>query len=105
MVFLFGMRWILLCRDRGFVCKFDAMTLCDAVDTSNSYCSHGFYVLDHLAADGAGLAGGEVAVVALLQVDANLGSGLLLEQLHRLTRFGDIVLLLRFFISVQLLQI
>ena len=28
--------------------------------------------LDHLAADGAGLAGSEVAVVALLQVDANL---------------------------------
>ena len=28
--------------------------------------------LDHLAADGAGLAGSEVAVIALLQVDADL---------------------------------
>ena len=30
------------------------------------------HLLDHLAADGAGLAGGQVAVVALLQVDAHL---------------------------------
>ena len=33
------------------------------------------HLLDHLAADGAGLAGSEVAVVALLQVDADFGSG------------------------------
>ena len=30
------------------------------------------HLLDHLAADGAGLAGGQVAVVAVLQVDAHL---------------------------------
>ena len=30
------------------------------------------HLLDHLAADGAGLAGSEMAVVALLQVDADL---------------------------------
>ena len=30
------------------------------------------HLLHHLAADGTGLAGGEVAVVALLQVDAHL---------------------------------
>ena len=29
------------------------------------------HLLDHLAADGAGLAGGQVAVIALLQVDAD----------------------------------
>ncbi len=29
------------------------------------------HLLDHLAADGAGLAGGQVTVVAVLQVDAN----------------------------------
>ena len=34
--------------------------------------SYGIHLLDHLAADGAGLAGGQVAVVAFLQVDANL---------------------------------
>lgn len=30
------------------------------------------HLLDHLAADGAGLTGGQIAVVAVLQVDANL---------------------------------
>ena len=30
------------------------------------------HLLDHLAADGAGLTGGQVAVVTLLQVDADL---------------------------------
>ena len=30
------------------------------------------HLLDHLAADRAGLTGGQVAVVAFLQVDANL---------------------------------
>ena len=30
------------------------------------------HLLDHLAADGAGLTGGQVAVVAFLQVDADL---------------------------------
>ena len=33
--------------------------------------SYGIHLLDHLAADGAGFAGGQVAVVALLQVDAH----------------------------------
>jgi len=31
------------------------------------------HLLDHLAADGAGLAAGQVAVVTLLQVDTDLG--------------------------------
>ena len=30
------------------------------------------HFLDHLAADGAGFAGGQVAVVAVLQIDADL---------------------------------
>ena len=30
------------------------------------------HLLDHLSADGTGLAGGQIAVVALLEVDANL---------------------------------
>ena len=33
--------------------------------------SYGTHLLDHLAADGTGLAGGQVAVVALLEVDAD----------------------------------
>ena len=36
------------------------------------HASYGPNLLDHLAADGAGLAGGQVAVVALLEVDADL---------------------------------
>ena len=32
----------------------------------------GFLILDHLAADGAGLTGGQVTVVAVGQVDADL---------------------------------
>ena len=34
--------------------------------------SYGTLVLDHLAADRAGLAAGQVAVIAVLQVDAHL---------------------------------
>ena len=34
--------------------------------------SYGTHLLDHLAADGAGFAGGQVAVVAVLEVDADL---------------------------------
>ena len=37
--------------------------------------SYGTHLLDHLAADGAGLAGGQVAVVAVLEVDADLIGG------------------------------
>lgn len=36
------------------------------------YGSCGQHFLDHLAADGAGFPGGQVTVVAFLQVDANL---------------------------------
>lgn len=34
--------------------------------------SYGTHLLDHLAAHGTGLAAGQVAVVALLQIDAHL---------------------------------
>lgn len=36
------------------------------------YCSYWTYMFDHLAADRTGLAAGQVAVVALLQIDAHL---------------------------------
>ena len=48
------------------------MPLHDPVFSRKSRSSYGAHVLDHLAADGAGLAGGQVAVIALLEVDANL---------------------------------
>ena len=37
------------------------------------------HLLDHLAANGTGLTAGQIAIVALLQVDANLLGGLHLE--------------------------
>lgn len=43
-----------------------------AVCPPKAHGSYGTHLLDHLAADGTGLAGGQVAVVALLEVDANL---------------------------------
>ena len=48
------------------------MPLHDPVISCKSRSSYGAHVLDHLAADGAGFAGGQVAVVAVLQVDADL---------------------------------
>ena len=48
------------------------------------------HLLDHLAADGACLAGGQVTVVTVGQVDADLGCSLHLELVHSLTSLGDI---------------
>ena len=47
------------------------MPLHDPVISCKSRSSYGAYVLDHLTADGAGFAGGQVAVVAVLEVDAD----------------------------------
>ena len=47
------------------------------------------HLLDHLSADGTGLAGGQIAVVALLEIDAHLGGGLHLKAVKRVTRLGD----------------
>ena len=49
----------------------------DVPDLPKCLLLHAFFVgldhlFDHLAADGTGLARGEIAVVALLEVDANL---------------------------------
>ena len=51
--------------------------------------SYGPNLLDHLAADGAGFAGGQVAVVALLQIHADLIGGLHFELVHGLLGLGD----------------
>ena len=55
-----------------YVPNFDLMPDCSAVCTGIVRSSYGTHLLDHLAADGAGLAAGQVAVVALLEVDADL---------------------------------
>lgn len=43
----------------------------DPVISCKSRGSYGAHVLDHLAADGASLTGGQVAIVAILQIDPN----------------------------------
>ena len=54
------------------------------------------HLLDHLAPDGACLAGGQVTVVAVGQVDTDFGSCLHLEAVHSLTglRNVDLVVIL-----------
>ena len=52
--------------------------------------SYGPNLLDHLAADGAGFAGSQVAIVAVGQVNANFLSSLHLELVHCLAGLGDI---------------
>ena len=52
--------------------------------------SYGTRILDHLAADGAGFAGGQVTVVAVGQVDAHFLCSLHLELVHGFLSLGNI---------------
>ena len=56
----------------GNVLHFHHMSCGYPTSSLKSHTSYGPHLLDHLAADGAGFAGGQVAVVAVLQVDADL---------------------------------
>ena len=58
--------------DCCYVSYLNFMPQCCSVSPFETHRSHGHHLLDHLAADGTGLAGGQVAVVALLEVDADL---------------------------------
>ena len=58
------------------------------------YCSYWTYMFNHLAADRASLAGGQIAVVALLEVDADLAGGFHLELVHSGLGSGMLSLLL-----------
>ena len=71
----------------------DLVALCYAVRSMECKGSYGTILFDHLAADGASLTGGQVAVVAVGQVDANLLSCLHLELVHCLTSLGNIDLI------------
>ena len=64
--------------DAGSILDGDLVALCDAVCSMECKESYG----DHLAADGAGFAGGQVAVVAVLQIYADLLRSLHFELLH-----------------------
>ena len=56
----------------------------DTVGSLKNFSSFGYFVFDHLAADAAGLTCGQVAIVALLKVYANLVGGFHLELLKSL---------------------
>ena len=62
----------LLCADVCCVLDSDLVALGYAVCTLECKGAYGPVIFDHLAADGAGLTGGQVAVVTVLQVDTNL---------------------------------
>ena len=55
--------------------------------------SYGPHLLDHLAADGAGFAGGQVTVVTVGQVHANLAGSLHLKLVHRFPSLGNVDLI------------
>ena len=61
-----------LYTDPSYVPHLDRVPHCGSIFPDESRGSYGAHVLDHLATDGAGFTGGEVAIVAVLQVDANL---------------------------------
>ena len=50
------------------------------------------HLLDHLAADGTGFAGGQVTVITLLQINADFAGGFHLELVHGLAGFGNVQL-------------
>ena len=66
------------------------MTLSDSIFSFTGYSLLGTHLLDHLAADGAGFAGGQVAVVALLQVHADFAGRLHLKLVHSLPSLGNV---------------
>ena len=54
------------------VCMLHFVAIGRSIRSHKTHRSYGTLVLDHLAADRAGLAAGQVAVIAVLQVDAHL---------------------------------
>ena len=73
-----------------YVPDFVAITLFYATFSDKKFSPFGRPVLDHLAADGAGLAGSQVTVVAVGQVDTNFLRCLHLELVHGLASLRNI---------------
>ena len=74
-----------LYTNRHYVPYCLGMAHCNTVMAIKLHSSYGTILFDHLAADGAGFAGSQVAVVAVGQVNADLLSGKCLETVHGLT--------------------
>ena len=69
------------------------MSCSSPVFTGIVHSSYGTHLLDHLAADGAGFAGGQVTVVTVGQVHANLAGSLHLKLVHRFPSLGNVDLI------------
>lgn len=80
--------------DACYVSHFDHVSQLRPIRPHKAHGSYGAIVLDHLAAHGAGLAAGQVTVVAVLQVHADLRGGLHLELIHSALASGTFSLLL-----------
>ena len=83
----------LLCADVCCVLDSDLVALGYAVCTLECKGAYGPVIFDHLAADRAGFPGGQVAVVAVGQVDTNLLGSLHLETVHSFAGLGNIDLI------------
>ena len=70
--------------DRNYVLHCLYISCGNTALTLEKSASLGIYVLDHLDADGAGFAGGQVAVVALLKIYTDFLGSLHFELLHSL---------------------
>ena len=81
---------VLLYADACSILDGNLVALCYAVCSMECEGSYGTILFDHLAAHGAGLAGGQVTVVAVLQVNANFLCSLHLETVHCLTCLRNI---------------
>ena len=66
------------------------MPHCNPVGSLKSRSVYGAHLLDHLAADGAGFPGSQVAVVAIGQINAHFLGSLHLETVHGLASLGDV---------------
>ena len=70
------------------------MLLASPIIPENFCLPYGTDDVDHLVADGAGFTGAEVAVVALLEVDAYLVGALHLKAVHGVLRLGNVDLII-----------
>ena len=81
----------------------NGVTSRNATGSLKLFSSYGTIRFYHLGTDGACLTGGQVTVVAALQVDANLGSCLHLELIHGLTRLRNVDLVVAALFMIVLL--
>ena len=87
-------------RQRVFVCNPLNLPRIFPVGAVKSGMSYGTHDVDHLAADGTGLLGGQIAVVALLERHAHLVGSFHLEAVEGVLRAGNKRLIARHCVSL-----